>query len=809
MESMSIIVLLILIVLLIIIIINFSSISNKTDRIEFDLMEIRRLLTKNIPEKQTDFPKPQVETEKKQDEPVKTSFLGLKIEPINEPEEFKIKEDVSVTLDIPEIAENVQVEQPVMQTETKKEPASVKVEKHSAIEHDFEKFIGENLISKIGIIILVLGLGYFVKYAIDKDWINAYGRVAIGILAGGALITIGHMLRKSYKTFSSILTGGGLAVLYFTIAIAFRSYHLFNQTSAIGILILITIFSVILSLIYDKKELAIFSQLGGYASPFMVSIGDANYISLFIYVLILNGGLLVLAYYKRWHVLNILAYIFTLILFGSWVFSGFKQHGIPVYPAALIFATFFYIIFFMVNVLNNLKERKPFNALEIGFILSNNLFYLTFGLFILHNLNHGLYQGLFTILIGIYNFGWLVYLYKKSQIDKVFIYLLIALVMSFISLTVPIQLKGHSITMFWSAEIVILLWLAQKSGYKILKAGHMFIIALTLISLTMDWDNFFSHTSYGLLPILVNKCFITGLVVVCALYISTLLLRTEKENDFVAGIQVVYYKQFLNFILCTVLYLVLFLELIYQMNTYYSLTEFRYSIYGIFNSAFICILMLVSYFKKYEKTFKSLSFFAIIYLMFFVIFHNSQIGTLRDLYLVKSGVTYSNYMFHYLYYPFLGTIIALIGMKRKELLKDVHNFQRVILWFLAFIVVFIFSAETDNILFVANHISLSDMTSIMHKSHQVGYPILWAILAFLIMIWGMQIKDKDFRIISLSLFALIILKLFIIDVWAMSEGGRIAAFIILGVVLLVVSFLYQRLKKLIVEIKEEDKIKSE
>ena len=97
----------------------------------------------------------------------------------------------------------------------------------------------------------------------------------------------------------------------------------------------------------------------------------------------------------------------------------------------------------------------------------------------------------------------------------------------------------------------------------------------------------------------------------------------------------------------------------------------------------------------------------------------------------------------------------------------------------------------------------------MHKSHQVGYPILWAILAFLIMIWGMQIKDKDFRIISLSLFALIILKLFIIDVWAMSEGGRIAAFIILGVVLLVVSFLYQRLKKLIVEIKEEDKIKSE
>jgi uncharacterized membrane protein len=125
---------------------------------------------------------------------------------------------------------------------------------------------------------------------------------------------------------------------------------------------------------------------------------------------------------------------------------------------------------------------------------------------------------------------------------------------------------------------------------------------------------------------------------------------------------------------------------------------------------------------------------------------------------------------------------------------------------LVFIIVFIFSGETDNILITANHVSLSGIPDLVNKSHKVGYPILWAILAFLMMIWGMKIKSKDFRIISLSLFALIILKLFIIDVWDMSEGGRIAAFISLGIILLVVSFLYQRLKKLIVENKEEDKI---
>src|SRR5882757_3147041 len=36
---------------------------------------------------------------------------------------------------------------------------------------DLEKFIGENLFNKIGIAVLVFGIGFFVKYAIEKNWI--------------------------------------------------------------------------------------------------------------------------------------------------------------------------------------------------------------------------------------------------------------------------------------------------------------------------------------------------------------------------------------------------------------------------------------------------------------------------------------------------------------------------------------------------------------------------------------------------------------------------------------------------------------
>jgi uncharacterized membrane protein len=88
-------------------------------------------------------------------------------------------------------------------------------------ETDLEKFIGENLLSKIGITVLVLGISFFVKYAIDQNWIKEGGRVIIGLIAGGILIGIAHRIRNSYRSFSSVLMGGGLTVFYFTIALHF------------------------------------------------------------------------------------------------------------------------------------------------------------------------------------------------------------------------------------------------------------------------------------------------------------------------------------------------------------------------------------------------------------------------------------------------------------------------------------------------------------------------------------------------------------------------------------------------------------
>ena len=82
---------------------------------------------------------------------------------------------------------------------------------------------------------------------------------------------------------------------------------------------------------------------------------------------------------------------------------------------------------------------------------------------------------------------------------------------------------------------------------------------------------------------------------------------------------------------------------------------------------------------------------------------------------------------------------------------------------------------------------------------KIGYPVLWGILSFIILIIGIRRNWKQLRIIALSLLGITILKLFIYDINNVSETGKIVAFILLGVLILIISFVYQKIKKLVID----------
>lgn len=719
-----------------------------------------------------------------QPHPVIATTPKEEIKPIIQPEVRK-PEPVAAFIEIKK--EEIIVE--------KKEPPKI-IAPVQKTETDLEKFIGENLANKIGIAVLVLGISFFVKYAIDQDWINETGRVIIGLIAGGILIGIAHRIRNTYRSFSSVLVGGGISVFYFTIAFAFHQYHLISQQAAFIIMVVITAFAVLLALYYDRLELAILATIGGFITPFLVSTGENNYVALFTYLCILNSGLMVLAWFKRWPSINIIALFFTVIIYGGWLINELwisADTDIP-YKNALLFAILFYLQLIAMNIVNNIRQKKSFASFDFILVLSINFLFYLAAIYILADWGDGKYKGLFTLSIGIFNLLLVLGFKQKKTIDQNFLALLTGLALTFISLTAPVEYKGNHVTLFWAAETVVLFWLFQRTRAIQLKIASFVISLLMLISLCITWMQvYFSATE--LMPIVLNKGFTTTIAVAAALFIYSRLMYKEADTYYLKGIRNQSIKDFLLGGFIIVLYLSGALEIYYQFNTRTDVSSL-FSIYlQLYSFAFAIILLFVFERSSAHPVLKFL--FTIFCLGLYLININVNYDVSLALLQKNNG---SLFIVHWISAALLTWLLLDLVIYFKNLTdKNWTSYLALFTWISAINIVILFSAELYQLNLWINHRNGAEWAWWENLYYKAGLSILWSICSFIMMWLGMQYKFRPLRIISLSLFTLTLLKLFAYDISNIPPGGKIAAFILLGVLLLTVSFMYQRLKKIIID----------
>ena len=595
-------------------------------------------------------------------------------------------------------------------------------------ETDLEKFIGENLLSKIGITVLVLGISFFVKYAIDQNWIKETGRVIIGLIAGGILIGIAHRIRNSYRSFSSVLMGGGLTVFYFTIAFAFHQYHLISQTAGFIIMFIITAFAVVLSLYYDRLELAILATIGGFITPFLVSTGQDNYVALFTYLCILNSGLMVLAWFKRWPSINIIALFFTTIIYGSWLIKKmwFDYPAVVPYKDAMLFGILFYLQFVTMNIVNNIRERKIFNAFDFIVVLSINFLFYLAAMFILPYWDHGNYNGLFTALLGIFNLLLVLGFKQKKTIDPNFLALLTGLALTFISLAAPVQFNGNYVTLFWAAEAVILFWLFQRTRTVQLKIASLIIAVLMLGSLGVTWMQVY-FSDHQLIPILLNKGFSTTIAVAVSLFIFYKLMYKEADTFYLKKLQNQSVKDLLLGAFVVVLYLSGALEVFYQFSTRNSIGSL-YIIYLQLYTFLFAIIVLFSF--KRSTVFPVFKFlFTILCLCLYLLNVNTNYDISLSLIRQEQG-----YLFfaHWTSVVLLGwLLIDLVIYFKRTKHKNWDAYLPAFTWISAISSIFLLSVEFYQVNLWLNY-QKGDWIWWENLYYKAGLSILWSVCSFII-----------------------------------------------------------------------------
>lgn len=650
-----------------------------------------------------------------------------------------------------------------------------------------EQLLGDNWLSKIGIVTLVLGVAFFVKYAIDQNWINEIGRVGIGLLTGALIIGVAHQLKAKYHVFSSILAGGGISVFYITVTLAFREYALFDQPLAFVLLIITTIFSVALSLLYDRKELAVFSLLGGFASPLLVSTGTGNYIILFSYILILNVGMLVVSFVKQWRIIGMISYLLSLLFFVGWLFKWYEDE----YIGVALFATLFFIQFYLLAMLDHFNAGKTISLYQIFLLLSNNLFTYLAYIYIFKDYTTDL-NGLITISLAVVNAIVMVVLFRNSRIDKKLIYLLIGIVMSFVTLAIPVQLKGHVITLFWAAESVVLLWLWQKSRIRVFHIGFILVILFMFCSYWMDFVKMYSL--HATVPVLVNRLCVTGISVVAAFAVNMLLLRRDKEQLAVNRPLITLFKLAVICMSYVVTFIELNCQLAYTDTPWF--TSFRELSMFTFTIAYIAILGLIYHKQISSRKYMFVLLYGVTILYAFV--YSYFVAELRyDIF--KMSIYPAGYFSVHVVALLAITYIVYLLIRNIKSMGDLQ--PPLLSWALTVFAVAILSVETDNLIIWLIS-SPATYKEVLYDVHTFGYPILWGVIAMLLMIWGLNRKVTLLRKIALVFFGLIIVKFYAYDVWYMSQTGRIISFVMLGVILLLVSFLQQKIRTLV----KEDKI---
>ena len=642
---------------------------------------------------------------------------------------------------------------------------------------NYEKFIGENLFGKIGILVFVIGVGFFVKYAIDKDWINETLRTVLGFLTGSALLVVAERLQKKYRTFSSLLAGGAFAVFYLTVAIAFHFYHLFPQTVAFIILIVITLFMSILSVLYDRRELSIISLVGGFLAPFLVSTGNGNYLVLFTYISILNLGMFGLSIYKKWGELPVIAFVFTYLVMGLFLLTGYSTGTAIISVHLFAFATLFYFIF-LLPILSILRiEAIKKNRGLLLVIITNNFIYLLLGILFLRNMELAFKsEGLLSLFIAIINLVLVIWLRMSKKDYKFLIYAMLGLVLTFVSITIPIQLDGNYITLFWAAEMVLLLWLYVKSKIWIYERATLVLMGLTLISYLMDVSAvILSSPSSD--TIFLNSSFATSLFVGLAAGAFALMMGHYRSLFSEA--------RCLRYVPWNPVMLLTSAAILY----YTFMAEFSLHLAGATRSGMMLVftsaaILILSYaFKKRfpieQCTIPYLAGLGVNVLIYAINIWGDQwehmsLSPVLLRWLAAAFIIVNLYYVARQYYTIIGL---------KTHFTVYLNVLALLLW-LTMARSFLWQAGVEDF--------------------DAGFSVSLSIAGFVQMALGMRLHQKVLRIISLSTFGIVLLKLILKDLWAMPTIGKIIVFIILGLILLVLSFLYQKLKGVLFKNDEDE-----
>lgn len=688
---------------------------------------------------------------------------------------------------------------------------------------DFERFIYEDVFSKIAILIFTIGIGMLIRYGIAEGLLPEWARISIGMLISGILFAVAKRMEYSNETFSLLFATSALSILYYTNYLAFSEYGFLSQPVAFLLMLCIIGLALWLSLYYERRYFAVLAIIGAYITPFVIVGEQVYYNYFFSYLLLITIGTITVAYFKRWILLNYLTFITTVIIFTGWMWQV-NLGSLPMLQTGLVFSTLFYLTYFFMHLLHSLRKLQdptevPMSERDLFFFTLNVLFFLfsVYRLLAAHFLVRE-YFGWWLMALGVFNgtVGW--WLYNQPDTDRhIRKYL-----QSFALLGVTIGIlfifnTRYTLHLAWLAETFILLLIARYWRVALFRDAAVITFAASLIWLFSIWYDTYAGNSSP--AFLFNNAVFATLASV-SIYIGCLIIIGAQARKTVGRLMFLTYEaRALQAVLGGVSVLLVYLsgniELTYHRFSHPGVERL---IIGIYNTIF-AILLWVGATRTNNARFQLVANYTLVAsVLSYIIFAHPQAVNLRNEFL--GGTAKAIWFFtHYInltldllaiylllsYQYGIFSPIAKSTSHEKEEQSEESSRMRIdyMVWLSCAALVFHLTAELDHFYILFNYNAdqtvAESVSRLLEQTRLFLYPILWSFIAFGLMLAGVKWRIRDFRIIASALLGVMLLKLLAYDIWRVARFTQILLLIIIGGLLFIVSYLNTQLRRFLAE----------
>lgn len=678
---------------------------------------------------------------------------------------------------------------------------------------DIESLVGGSWFNWIGIIAVTFGVAFFLKLAFDNQWIGPGARVTLGAAAGLALLFVAERLRRrGLRSYAYVLSGGGLLILYLSDYAAYNFYQLIPQPVAFLLMALVTTTAVLLSVRLNALPVAVLGLTGGFLTPLLLTTGVDNQVALFTYVALLDAGVLGVAYFKRWRSLDFLSYAGTLLMTLAWALSFYRREKLA---TTLAFLTVFFVLYSLLAVFHNVLPRRRSRWFDVALTSANAGFYFALSYLLLLDAGYERATPASQALIISAFFAGLFYLaWSRCREDRLLAYGYVGASVTFFTIAAAVQLDLQWVTIAWAVEGLMLTWVGLNSGESAPRHAALAVYGVAVLH-WLGWDApGFAYAGGEFVPLL-NQRSLSCAALVAALAGGAWLYRhrgggagaLEGKGPGVRGRQGLGVREreaasALYSLTANALVLVL---LTLDLSDYFArqkalagaqasgfassrsenARQFSLSaLWTIYGAA------LLAY--GFRRGFRALRYAGLVLLVLATV---KVLTVDLAFYAAPWHVPLVNQTF--MAFALLVAAYALAARLYARDAARVGEEERSVVPALVVVAnvlaVVALSAEAAGY-FDAGRVALTDTGRLrdLGLAKQLSLSVVWALYGAGLLVAGRVWGVRLLRVMSLALLSLTTLKVFFWDLSSLDRVYRIISFIVLGAILLAVSYLYQK-----------------